>query len=82
VEVPQKFCIDGPTWQPTSIPKPTYATAPKAIPTNRVIDLTVPGAWSASQQAQDESLLPTRNDLFDQELEGNAATKRFDAVNE
>jgi len=73
---------DGPTWQPTSVPKPTYVTAAKAIPTNRVIDLTVPGAWSASQQAQDESILPSRDDLFDQELEENAATKRFDAVNE
>ena len=73
---------DGPTWQPTSIPKPTYATAPKAIPSNRVIDLTIPGAWSASQQAQDESILPSRDDLFDQELEENAAEKRFGAVNE
>ncbi len=73
---------DGPTWQPTSVPKPTYATAPKAIPSNRIIDLTIPGAWSASQQAQDESVLPSRDDLFDQELEENAAIKRFGAVNE
>ncbi|CAN2245081.1 hypothetical protein MCEMZLE42_01243 [actinobacterium SCGC AAA044-D11] len=73
---------DGPTWQPTSVPKPTYATAPKAIPTNRVIDLTVPGVWSASQQVEAESILPSRNDLFDQELEENAAVTRLDAVNE
>jgi hypothetical protein len=73
---------DGPTWQPTSVPKPTYATAAKAIPTNRVIDLTVPGAWSAAQKAQDESILPSRDELFDQELEENAVTPRIDAVNE
>jgi hypothetical protein len=73
---------EGPTWQPTSVPKPTYATAAKAIPSNRVIDLTVPGAWSAAQQAQEESILPSRDELFDQELEENAASRRLDAANE
>ncbi len=74
---------DGPTWQPTSVPKPTYATAPKAVPSNRIIDLTVPGAWTAAQIAEiEEELLPSRDDLFDQELEENAASKKFGAVNE
>ncbi|CAN2245857.1 hypothetical protein MCEMZLE22_01287 [actinobacterium SCGC AAA044-D11] len=74
---------DGPTWQPTSVPKPTYATAPKAVPSNRIIDLTVPGAWTAAQMAEiEEELLPSRDDLFDQELEENAASKKFGAVNE
>jgi len=74
---------DGPTWQPTSIPKPTYATAPKAIPSNRIIDLTVPGAWMAAQQSSSEAeLLPSRDELFDQELAENAATEKFGAVNE
>ena len=74
---------DGSTWQPTSVPRPTYATAPKAIPSNRVIDLTIPGAWIASQQASLESeLLPTRDELFDQELAENAANEKYGAVNE
>ena len=74
---------DGSAWQPTSVPRPTYATAPKAIPSNRVIDLTIPGAWIASQQASLESeLLPTRDELFDQELAENATTEKYGAVNE
>lgn len=74
---------DGTAWQPTSVPRPTYATAPKAIPSNRVIDLTIPGAWIASQQASSESeLLPSRDELFDQELAENAANEKYGAVNE
>lgn len=74
---------DGGAWQPTRVPKPTYATAPKAIPSNRVIDLTVPGVWSAAHQAElEEGLMPTRDDLFDQELEENAANNRYGVVNE
>ncbi len=74
---------DGSAWQPTKVPKPTYATAPKAIPSNRIIDLTVPGAWIAAQQASAEAgLLPSRDELFDQELAENAAEEKFGAVNE
>ena len=74
---------DGTAWQPTSVPRPTYAMAPKAIPSNRVIDLTIPGAWIASQQASSESeLLPSRDELFDQELAENAANEKYGAVNE
>jgi hypothetical protein len=74
---------DGLTWQPTSVPRPTYATAPKAVPTNRIIDLTIPGAWIAAQQASSESeLLPSRDELFDQELAENAANEKYGAVNE
>ena len=74
---------DGTAWQPTSVPRPTYAIAPKAIPSNRVIDLTIPGAWIASQQASSESeLLPSRDELFDQELAENAANEKYGAVNE
>ena len=74
---------DGTAWQPTSVPKPTYATAPKAIPSNRIIELTIPGAWIAAQQASAASeLLPTRDELFDQELAENAANEKYGAVNE
>jgi hypothetical protein len=72
---------DGPSWQPVSVPKPTYVTAAKAIPSNRVIDLTIPGAWSASHQTEND-LHPSRDELFDQELEENAAINKFGAVNE
>jgi hypothetical protein len=74
---------DGASWQPTSIPKPTYVTAAKAFRAERIIDLTIPGAWSATQMAQiEEDLLPSRDELFDQELEESAAINRFDVVNE
>ena len=74
---------DGPTWQPSSVPRPTYATAPKAIPSNRIIDLTVPGVWMAAQKSSTEAdLLPSRDELFDQELAENAAIEKFGAVNE
>ena len=52
-------------WQPTQLPKPTYATAPKAIPTKRIIDLTSPGEWSA-QQEQAAAILNSRDQVFDQ----------------
>ena len=52
-------------WQPTQLPKPTYATAPKAIPTKRTIDLTTPGEWSA-QQEQAQAIPEGRDQVFDQ----------------
>lgn len=55
-------------WQPTQLPKPTYATAPKAIPTKRIIDLTSPGEWSA-QQEQSAAIPDTRDQVFDQVIE-------------
>ncbi len=69
-------------WQPVSVPKPTYVTAAKAITPKRVIDLTVPGVWSAEQEMLEELSLPQRNDLFDQELEEAAARYDERAVNE
>lgn len=52
-------------WQPTQLPKPTYASAPKAIPTKRIIDLTSPGEWSA-QQEQKAAIPDSRDQVFDQ----------------
>ena len=52
-------------WQPTQLPKPTYASAPKAIPTKRIIDLTSPGEWSA-QQEQSTAIPNSRDQVFDQ----------------
>jgi hypothetical protein len=55
-------------WQPTQLPKPTYATAPKAIPTKRIIDLTSPGEWSA-QQELNAAIPDSRDQVFDQVIE-------------
>ena len=69
-------------WQPISVPRPTYATAAKAITPKRVIDLTVPGVWTAEQEMLEELSLPKRTDLFDQELDAAAARYDERAVND
>ena len=65
-------------WQPTQLPRPTYATAPKAIPTQRIIDLTSPGEWSA-QQEQSAAIPDSRDQVFDQVIEEQIKDR---AVNE
>jgi hypothetical protein len=70
------------SWQPVNVPKPTYVTAAKAITPKRVIDLTVPGQWTAEQEMLEELALPKRTDFFDQELEEAAAQYNERAVNE
>lgn len=65
-------------WQPTQLPRPTYATAPKAIPTKRIIDLTSPGEWSA-QQEQNAAIPDSRDQVFDQVIEEQIKDR---AVNE
>lgn len=73
------------TWQPTAVPTPTYVNAPKAAPQRRIIDLTIPGAWSESHDRDPyEVLAPSRDQVFDQELAEEAAEKirRNRAVNE
>ncbi len=69
-------------WQPVNVPKPTYVTAAKAITPKRIIDLTVPGVWSAEQEMLEELALPSRNELFDQELAEAAAIIEERASNE
>jgi hypothetical protein len=66
---------DRTSWNPVSVPKPTYATAPKAITPKRVIDLTVPGQWSAEQELLNQLNIPgvTGVELFDQTLLEEAA---------
>ncbi len=70
------------SWQPVNIPKPTYATAAKAITPKRIIDLTVPGVWSAEQELLAQLALPTRTELFDQELAEVEIHEDGRAVNE
>jgi hypothetical protein len=70
---------DRSSWNPISIPKPTYATAPKAITPKRVIDLTVPGQWSAEQELLNQMKVTQRDDLFDQTLLEEAAQPHLDS---
>jgi len=73
---------ESPSWEPIRIPAPTYVSAPKAIPSQRVIDLTVPGKWLEEQKRLLEAALPSREDLFDQDLLDNAAQEPGQAANE
>jgi len=70
------------SWSPISVPRPTYATAPKAITSKRTIDLTTPGKWSAEQERQAALEIPARDELFDQELAEQAANERNWASNQ
>ena len=70
------------SWSPISVPRPTYATAPKAITPKRTIDLTTPGKWSAEQERQAALEIPARDELFDQELAEQAANDRNWASNQ
>jgi hypothetical protein len=69
------------SWEPSSIPTPSYVNAPKAAPQRRVIDLTIPGAWSEAQErAMREAMAPAANQIFDQvqadEIEEYLRTQR------
>jgi len=70
------------SWSPVAVPRPTYATAPKAITPKRTIDLTTPGKWSAEQERQSALEIPVRDELFDQELVEQAAAERDWASNQ
>ena len=70
------------TWSPVAVPRPTYTTAPKAIRSQRTIDLTVPGAWSAEQERIAALETQSRDEIFDQELAEQAAVIRDQAANQ
>ena len=67
------------SWQPNNVPVPTYVNAPKAVVPKRVIDLTVPGAWSDEQERLANEALsavaPTRDEVFDQQLAEQAVER-------
>ena len=83
--LPQGSAATRNVWTPNPIPVPTYVTAPKAINARRVIDLTIPGAWSEEQERLEREALaaaaPTADEVFDQQLADEAADKRNRAVN-
>lgn len=62
-------------WTPQEIPTPTYVSAPKAVTAKRIIDLTIPGAWSEEQaklNSEVSEVSPSRDQVFDQEDGGSA----------
>lgn len=67
------------SWQPSSVPLPTYVSAPKAVVPKRIIDLTIPGAWSEEQERLANEALsavaPTRDEVFDQQLAEEAVER-------
>ena len=67
------------TWEPSEVPTPTYVSAPKAIVPKRVLDLTVPGAWSEEQERLEREALaaasPSRDEIFDQQLADEAVER-------
>lgn len=67
------------SWQPSNVPLPTYVSAPKAVVPKRVIDLTIPGAWSEEQERLANEALsavaPTRDEVFDQQLAEEAVER-------
>ncbi len=66
-------------WKPKNIPVPTYVNAPKAIIPKRLIDLTIPGAWSEEQERLEREALaaaaPSRDEIFDQQLADEAVER-------
>ena len=62
-------------WTPQEVPTPTYVSAPKAVTAKRIIDLTIPGAWSEEQaklNSEVNEVSPHRDQVFDQEDDGSA----------
>ena len=76
----------GSSWQPTTLPKPTYANAPKAITPKRNIDSqqSKKPTWQSEQELIDELLenkvvrkraVKNQPDLFDQNQSGSAVNE-------
>jgi len=77
--LPRGTAEERTSWQPNKVPVPTYVNAPKAIVPKRVIDLTIPGAWSDEQErlAQEAFAVaaPSRDEVFDQQLADEAVAR-------
>ena len=63
------------TWSPVEVPAPSYLNSSKAAP-RRIIDLTIPGAWSEEQERiLHEVMKSSPDEIFDQSLAEEAATQ-------
>ena len=88
VILPKGTAEERRTWQPDSIPAPTYLSAPKAVSQKRIIDLTEPGRWSDEQEnlaiAALNAVAPSKDEIFDQILADEAVDRLNEskAVNE
>jgi hypothetical protein len=88
VILPKGSAEERRTWQPDSIPAPTYLSAPKAVSQTRIIDLTEPGRWSDEQVklaiAALNAVAPSKDEIFDQILADEAVDRLNEskAVNE
>ena len=82
VILPQGSSEDRKSWSPTNVPVPTYVTAPKAFSPARIIDLTIPGAWTEEQErlALDalSAVAPSPDQVFDQQLADEAVERLRD----
>jgi hypothetical protein len=88
VILPKGTAEERRTWQPDSVPAPTYLSAPKAVTSKRIIDLTEPGKWSEEQEqltmAALNAIAPSKDEIFDQILAEEAVDRLRDnkAANE
>ena len=86
VLLPQGTAATRNSWMPNSVPSPTYVNAPKAVVPRRVIDLTIPGAWSEEQERLERQVLeaaaPTTDEVFDRQLDEERVNQRDKAVND
>ena len=86
VLLPQGTAATRNSWMPNSVPSPTYVNAPKAVVPRRVIDLTIPGAWSEEQERLERQALaaaaPTTDEVFDRQLDEERVNQRDKAVND
>jgi len=83
VILPKGTAEERRTWQPDSIPAPTYLSAPKAVSQTRIIDLTEPGRWSEEQEnlaiAALNAVAPSKDEIFDQILADEAVDRLRDS---
>ena len=83
VILPKGSAEERRTWQPDSIPTPTYLSAPKAVSQTRIIDLTEPGRWSEEQEnlaiAALNAVAPSKDEIFDQILADEAVDRLRDS---
>jgi hypothetical protein len=79
VILPKGTAEERRTWQPDSVPAPTYLSAPKAVASKRLIDLTEPGKWSDEQEklaiAALNAVAPSKDEIFDQILADEAVDR-------
>jgi len=86
VLLPKGAAASRESWQPSAIPTPSYLNSPRVVQTRKVIDLTIPGAWSSKnshpkldleeiEAAALAAIAPEPDEIFDQEIAEAAAAQ-------